>query len=150
MQHDAAHRAFDPHGHLEQPFPQRGHLRSSAVRAVGLLPQRLQQDIGRRRQQHPELIGPELRATCAVQRQPVMQFLEPVLHVPALAVDGVHRCWGLGKIGHHEARIAFGIPSRESDHFGVDEHAAAVRPALGRIERLPIDLLRAPLYLDRP
>ena len=32
MQHDAAHRAFDSHGHLEQPFAQREHLRLIAVR----------------------------------------------------------------------------------------------------------------------
>jgi len=41
----------------------------------------LEQDVGGQRQQDAELVGQESRAAGPVQLQPVMQLLEPVLHV---------------------------------------------------------------------
>src|SRR5258707_14306997 len=61
-----------------------------------------------------ELVGPELRATGAVHLQPVMQFLEPVLHVAPLAVDLVHGRRRGDQIGDHEARIVLGRAARNN------------------------------------
>jgi hypothetical protein len=110
---------------------------------VGLLPQRLQQHIRRGRQQHAELVRPEARATRPIQCQSVMQFLEPILHIATLTIDGIDGGGRLAEIRHHEARIAVGIPPREPYHLGFDDDASTMRPALGRIEGLPIDVLRA-------
>jgi hypothetical protein len=37
------------------------------------------------------LIGPEPRATRPAQGEPLMQFFEPILHIPALAVARMSR-----------------------------------------------------------
>ena len=147
VQHDATHRTFHPDRQLEQPLPQRGDLCRGAVRAVGLLPQRLQQHLRRGRQQHAELIRPAPRATRAIQRQPVMQFLEPVFHVATLTIDGIDGGGRLAEVRHHEARIAFGLMPGPADDLRLDDDASTVRPALGRIEGLPVDVLRAAAVL---
>src|SRR5216684_3409551 len=51
MQHDAAHRALDPDGELEQPLPQRGDLAVGAGGAARAALKLLEQDVGGPRQQ---------------------------------------------------------------------------------------------------
>ncbi len=85
-----------------------GDLRGGAGGPLGAPPQFLEQHVRRGGEQHPKLIGPELRTTCPPQRQPIVQFLEPVLHVAALTIDGIDRRRGLTQTGHDEAGIAVG------------------------------------------
>ena len=82
------------------------------------------------------MIRPEARATRPVQRQPVVQFLEPVSCRPA-DKRRHRRRRALAQIGHHTARIAFGVPPRQPDHLGLDDDASAMRPGLGRIRGSP-------------
>ena len=91
MQDDAADRADDLDAELEQPVPQPRHLGSGARGVRGAQPQFLHQHVGRRSQQHAELVGPEPAATRAVDLQAIAQFLDPVLDVAAAAVDLVVR-----------------------------------------------------------
>jgi hypothetical protein len=65
-----------------------------------------------------------------------MQLLEPILHIPALTVDRIDPGRRVIKIGHHEPRVAAGIPPGEPDDLGLDDHATAMGPAPGRVEGL--------------
>src|SRR6266853_1527330 len=76
-------RARGGAGGMEQPLPQRAHLRGGAGGRLRAPLQLLKQDIGGRRQQDPELIGPEAHTTGPVQRQPELQLLDAILHVAA-------------------------------------------------------------------
>src|SRR6059036_798764 len=102
VQDDATDRALHPHGELEQPLAQRRDLGIGAGGARCPAPQFLEQDVRRQREQDSELVGQEALATGPVHLQPVMQFLEPVLDVPAPAVEVVDRLWGVAQVGHHE------------------------------------------------
>ena len=55
----------------------------------GVSPQRLHQDVGRQREQEPELIAAKARAAQPVQGHAGLELLDPVLDVPARAVDRV-------------------------------------------------------------
>ena len=66
MRHHAAHRAFQPHAELEQAFTQGAHLRPRTRGAGCPQAQLLEKHVGGRGQQHPKLIGPEARATGAI------------------------------------------------------------------------------------
>lgn len=110
MQDKAPHRPFHPASWLQQPLAQGGHLCSGS-------------------EQDSQLIGSEPRATRPAEGEPLMQFFEPILHIPALVVARIHRGgWGT-EIGHHEARIAFGLASCQPDDLGLDDPAPPMRPA---------------------
>src|SRR5216684_2359351 len=70
----------------------------------------LEEDIRGQAQQDAELVGQKSRAAGPVHLQPVMQLLEPVLHVAPLAVDllvdGLGRA---GQVGHEEPGIVLGV-----------------------------------------
>src|SRR5271156_7071734 len=85
MDDDAAHRAQHARAELQQALSQGPHLRSRALGPGGPQAQFLQQHVGGRRQQHAELIGPEIGATGAVDLESLVQLLDPVFDVPALA-----------------------------------------------------------------
>lgn len=97
MEHEATDGADSGGAELEQGFPERADLRASEGRPVGPQPQFLHHDIGRRRQEHTEVIGPEARAARAIDLEPVVEFLDAILNVPPadrrggarLAADGV-------------------------------------------------------------
>src|SRR6266851_10028405 len=97
VQYDAAHRALDPHRKLDQPLPQRGDLGVGAGGAARAALELLEEDIRGQAQQDAELVGQKSRAAGPVHLQPVMQLLEPVLHVAPLAVDLLVD--GLGRAG---------------------------------------------------
>jgi hypothetical protein len=105
MQHEPAHGPFHPDRQFQHALAQRRDLCRGAGRALRLAAQLLEQHIRRRGEQHAELIGPEPGATRPPQGQPVMQCLEPVLHIAPLTVETVDRRWGLAQVRHHEARI---------------------------------------------
>ena len=114
VQDDPPHRALDPHRELQQPLAQRGDLRVGTGGARGPAPQLLEQHVRRQGQQHAELVGQEPLATRAVQLQPVMQFLQPVLHIAPPAVELVDRLRGVGQVGHHEAGDCSSGPARDA------------------------------------
>src|SRR3989304_7051279 len=143
VQHDAAGRALHPHGELDQPLPQRGDLRVRAGGAARAALELLEQDVRGQRQQHAELVGQKPRATGPVHLQPVMQLLEAVLHVPALAVELVERPRRAGQVGHHEAGIVFGIAARMPADLGLHDDPPLAGPLLGGGARLAVEMLGA-------
>ena len=62
MDDDTPYGAFEPRAELEQPFTKRGDLSPSTRGAGRAKPQLLHQYIGRRSEDHPQLISPEARA----------------------------------------------------------------------------------------
>src|SRR5713101_2587978 len=143
VQHDAAHRALDPDGELEQPLPQRGDLGVRAGRAARAALELLEQDVGGQSQQDAELVGQKLRAAGPVHLQPVMQLFEPVLHVAPLAVDLlVDRPGRAGQVGHDEPGIVLGVAAGMPDHLGLDDDPPLALPRFGRVPRLPVEVLR--------
>src|SRR6266481_4992689 len=142
VQNDSSDRALDPHGELEQPLAQRRNLCISTGGARRPAPQVLEQHIRRQREQDPELVGPEVLATGPVHLQSMMQFLEPVLDVPAPAVELVDRRRLVAQVGHHEARVVLRIAPRMAHHLGLDNHPPFALPRPGRVARLPIQMRR--------
>ncbi len=68
--------------------------------------QSLHQRIGQPRQQLPEPVGPESVGGRPISKEIHLLVLDPVLHVPAGAVQsGVEIMVRLWQIGHHEARV---------------------------------------------
>ena len=68
---------------------------------------RLEQGVGKRREQHPVLIRPPLRARGPVGEQAKLLLLQPILHVPTLTVQLLVQppCFAV-QIGHDETRIS--------------------------------------------
>src|SRR5438034_348481 len=111
VQHNAAYRALDPDGELDQPFAQRGDLRVRTGGAAGAALELLEEDVSGQAQEDAKLVGPKPRAAGPVHLQPMMQLLEPVLHVAPLAVDLlVDRPGRVRQVGHDEPGIVLGIP----------------------------------------
>ena len=98
MNHHAAHGADHASPQLQQPLAQGPDLGASAPRPRCASPQLLHQ--------HPQLVRPETGATGAVDLQALVQFLDAVFKVAALAVHllvnplrGSHlSCRGLGPL----------------------------------------------------
>jgi hypothetical protein len=89
------------------------------------------------------LIRPKPRATRPSQCQSVVSFLEPVFHVAALTRDSIDGGRRLAQIRHHETGSALRVLPWPAHDLAFDDHATAMRPTLGRIEGLPVDVLRA-------
>ena len=108
---------------LQQPFPQDGDLRARAGRVLRVTAECLHEDVGGGREQHPELVGQEPRATRPVDLQAVLELLDAVLDVSTLAVDPlIDRSRGaVAQVGDHEARVVLGIPPRMPDDLGLDD-----------------------------
>src|SRR6266849_10529560 len=144
VQDDPTDRALDPHGELEQPLAQRRDLRRGTAGARRSAPQLLEEHVRRQREQDAKLVGEELLATGSVHLQPVMQFLEPVLHVPPSAVELVDRLRLVREVRHHEARVVLRVAPRMAHDLGLDDHPALALPASGGIPRLAIQMRRLP------
>ncbi len=131
MQDHATHRNQHPGAQFQQPFAQGPDLSAGTVGARGPQAQLLHQHVSGGGQQHPELVGPEIAATGAVDLQ-VVQFLDPVLDFAALAVNlFVDPLRTLLQVGDDEARIVFRCFAVGTDDLGLDDDAALSRPALG-------------------
>ncbi len=89
MEDDAAHRDNDVGPQFEQPLAQPRHLGVRTRGARGPQPKFLQEYVGRGREEHTQLIGPEAIAACPADLEPVVEFLDPILDVAARTVDGV-------------------------------------------------------------
>jgi hypothetical protein len=136
---NAAGVAHDDGAGLEQTAAQNPDLSAgefSAGQADGA--QSLQQDIGERREQQAELVGPPQMATGAIGEQAELTFLDPVLHLaPGTVHRFVERLRLVAEIGHHEARIgALGIV------LGLGDHPAVARPGTGAVGELAEEALR--------
>src|SRR2546425_1029389 len=140
VQYDSSHRAFDPYGELEQALAQGRDLGLGAGGAGRAPAQLLEQDVRREREQDPDLVGQKARATGPIHLQPVMQFLEPVLDVAALAVELVDGLRVVPEVGHHEARIVLGRAAGMADDLGLDDHPAPPLPRPSGVPRRPIEV----------
>jgi hypothetical protein len=68
---------------LEQPLPQRGHLRTGAGRARGPESEFLHEHVRCGGEEHAQLIGPEATAARAPDLESVVEFLDPILDIAA-------------------------------------------------------------------
>ena len=86
-QDEAPDGGYDLHAQLEQPVPQPGHLRAGARRVGRARPQFLHQHVGGGSQEHAQPVRRERAATTRAVDLQCLQFLDPVLDVPAGAAD---------------------------------------------------------------
>ena len=128
MKHDATDRLLDPDRELEESFART--VVSSGIgvgRAGGAAPAFLEQNVRGQRDEDPKLVAQDLRATGPIHFETVMQFLEPILGVPALAVCVVDGSGVGGEVRDHKAGVILGIAPRMADRLGLDDHAALIR-----------------------
>jgi hypothetical protein len=110
----------DPHRDLQQPLAQRRGLRRGTGRPRRMSPQGLDEDVGREREQEPELIAEKPRATQPIQRQAGFEFFDPVLDIPAGALERVHVRGRVRQVGDHEAGIVLRGAARMPHDLGLD------------------------------
>ena len=141
VQHDAAHRGFDPGAEFHQLFAQGADLSRSEGSSGGPQAQLLVERVGGGAQQCAQLIGEEAAATGAVDFQPMVQLFDPVLDVTSGAVDRfIQMPRRVFKVGDHEARVVFGLASGMTDNLGLDDHATALLPGAGGIAGLTVEM----------
>jgi len=126
---------------LEEALPKRADLGADAGGGRDVAPQLLQQDVGRGGEQHPEGIRPELGAARPVQAEAGMELLDPVLDIPALAVQPVDMGQRLPEVGHHEAGVVPGVAPGQPHHLGLHDDPALAAPFLGGVAGLPVEVL---------
>ena len=83
MQNHAADRADDVDSQLQQPVPQPRHLAAGTRSTRRPQSQFLHEHVGRGGQEDAQLVRREQTAARAVDLQPIEQFLDPILDVPA-------------------------------------------------------------------
>src|SRR6266481_60636 len=109
MDDDASYRNQHPGPQLQQSFAQHANLSAGASGPGSPQSQLLHQNIRSSREQNTELIGPEAGATGAVDLE-VVQFLDAILDVTALAVDMfVNPLWTLFHVGDDKPGVIFGV-----------------------------------------
>ena len=87
MQNHAADRADDVDPQLQQPVAQPRHLAAGTRSTRRPQSQFLHEHVGRGGQEDAQLVRREQTAARAVDLQPIEQFLDPILDVPASTVD---------------------------------------------------------------
>ena len=113
VQHDAPHGRLYPGAAFYEVFAQGADLGRSEGGAGGPQTQLLVEHVGGGTQQPSQLIGEEAAAAGAVDFQAMMQLFDPILDVPAGAVDRFVQMPGrVHKVGDHEARVVFGLALR--------------------------------------
>ena len=154
MDNDPACGTLKPRAELKQALAQGADLGSRTRRARGPKPQLLHQHIGGGREQCAHLVGPETRATGAIDRQTVQQLLDAVFNVRPLAVDRrVHPLRHPAKISHHKTGIVPRFAVTEAHHLGFEDHPPLAIPAVRGVTALPVPvfglatLRRQPPYL---
>ena len=145
VQHDAPHGRLYPCAELHEMFAQGADLGGSQGRAGGAQTQLLVEHVGGGAQQPPQLIGEEAAAAGAVDFQAMMQLFDPILDVPAGAVDRLVQMPGrVLEVGDHETRVVFGLAPGMTHDLGFDDDAAALIPGAGGIASLAIQMLGLP------
>ena len=95
-------------------------LRAHAVRAARNRSS-LHEHVGRGGQEDAQLVRREQTAARAVDLQPIEQFLDPILDVPASTVDLlIDEARRLPQIRHHEPRVVPRLAVSEANDFGLD------------------------------
>src|SRR5439155_24225457 len=129
VQHDAPYRDHDVSAELEQLLAQGPDLSASQAGARGGAAHLLEQHIGGGAEQHAQLIGPEPRAAGAIDLDPVMELLDPVLELAACTVDAlVDPFRAARQVGDHEARVVPWLPPRQLPHLAREDDAALLIP----------------------
>src|SRR5665213_2970229 len=141
VQDNAPHGRLYPGAELHEVFAQGADLSGSEGGVGGPQTQLLVEHVGGGAQQPPQLIGEEATATGAVDFQTVMQLFDPILDVPAGAVDRlVQMPGGVFEVGEHEARVVFGLAPGMTHNLSLDDDASALIPGAGSIARLAIKM----------
>ena len=93
----------------------------------------LHEHVGRGGQEDAQLVRREQTAARAVDLQPIEQFLDPILDVPASTVDLlIDEARRLPQIRHHEPRVVPRLAVSEANDFGLGHDPALVVPTCGR------------------
>ena len=101
----------------------------------------LHEHVGRGGQEDAQLVRREQTAARAVDLQPIEQFLDPILDVPASTVDLlIDEARRLPQIRHHEPRVVRGSRSPRRTNFGLDHDSALVVPRAGGVAGVGIDV----------
>jgi len=88
-------------------------------------------------------MGPKLRATGAVHIER-LEFLDSVLHIAALAIDFLLKPpYALFYVGDHEEGIIACFLATGFDHLGLDDDTPLALSIIGRIARVPVNMLSA-------
>jgi Putative transposase len=141
MQHDAPHRSLHPRAEFHQMFAQGADLSGPEGGPGGPQPQFLVEHVGGGGQKPAQLISEEAAATGAVDFQAMMQFFDPILDVPAGAVDRFVQMPGrVFEVGDYEAWVVLGLAPRMTYDLGFDDDAPALIPSAGGIAGLAIQM----------
>ena len=115
MENEAADGDDDLSAELEEAIAESGHLHPHRGRPGRSKSQLLHRDIGGCRQENAELVGPEARATGAVDGKIEEELLDAILGISPRAVTvfmDVARA--LPEVCDEEARVVLGSPGRGS------------------------------------
>jgi len=112
VEHESANRDHDSRSDLEKLLAKLAHLAAGELRPGRSETELLEEHVRRRRDQHPELVGDERRATGPSQVEVVVQLLDPVFRLSPPTVELVDEIGPLPEVCDHEARIVPGLPCR--------------------------------------
>lgn len=68
-----------------------------------------------------------------VEGHPVMQLLQPMVHVSPRPVDLIDRRGRVNQVGDHEPGVVLGVAAGMADDFGLHHHPAFAPPALRHV-----------------
>ena len=95
----------------------------------------LHQDVGRRRQLQPELLGSKRRTARSLELEPLLQLLDSVFGITPPAVERVDMFRRRLQFRHDEAKVLSRIATRIVDSFRFKHDALDMRPRLLRLLR---------------
>ena len=134
-------RADDVDPQLQQPVAQPRHLAAGTRSTRRPQSQFLHAHVGGGSQEDAQLVRREQTAARAVDLQPIEQFLDPILDIPASTVDLlIDKARRLPQIRHHEPRVVPRLAVSEANDFGLDHDPALVVPRAGGVAGVGIDV----------
>jgi hypothetical protein len=136
MDDNASHRSIQPGPKFEEALAQGAHLRRSKIGAGSTQTQLLHQDVRSRREQYAKLIRQEACATGSIDLEAMMQFLDPVSHVPPAPVDSIDALRLERQVGYDIPVVIAGRTIRETDNFGFDDQATGLQPGFRLIPEI--------------
>ena len=141
-QDEPSYRGDDLYADLQEVESQRRDLRPCPGGAAGGKTQLLQQHVGRGGEQDAQLVGAELGAAGAIDRD-VEKFLDAVLGLTAQTVDALVDPPRLAlEVGDHEASIQARFAIVEANDLGLADDTTLAVPGAGRVAEVGIDVLR--------